>query len=75
MTGPDLHALRRDYVLGNTRKLARLLGCHPSTINRNVLREQVTDYILTCIDDTPTAAAFVRGMQWGRGDRHQFGGI
>jgi len=36
MTGPDLHALRRDYVLGNTRKLARLLGCHPSTINRNV---------------------------------------
>jgi hypothetical protein len=66
MTIPDLITLRRDYALGSTVRLAERIGCHPSTINRNIQRGHVTPYVRACIDNTPTAAAFLRGYEWGR---------
>lgn len=66
MTGADLNQLRHDYALGSTRNLARRIGCHPSTINRNVLRAHVTPYVMACIDATNTARAFWDGVKTGR---------
>jgi IS30 family transposase len=65
MTGADLRQLRYGYALDSAVRLAKRIGVHPSTIYRNERRERVTDYVSASVDVTPTAAAFVRGMNWG----------
>jgi hypothetical protein len=65
MTIPDLITLRRDYALGSTVRLAEHIGCHASTIYRNIQRGRVTAYVRDCINDTPTARGFLDGYERG----------
>jgi IS30 family transposase len=65
MTGTQLRNLRRWYAMDSAAKLAKRLGCHPSTIYRNERRPHVTTYVEDCIDTTETACAFLRGMTQG----------
>jgi hypothetical protein len=68
MTPTDLITLRRDYALGSTVRLAERIGCHASTIYRNIRKGRVTPYVRDCIEASTTASAFLRGVRKGRID-------
>ena len=63
MTGATLRKLRAWYAMDSAVRLAKRLGCHASTLYRSEKRERVTPYVLACIDTTPTARAFVTGIE------------
>jgi len=64
MTGKELRFLRYGLCLDSAVTLASRIGVHPSTIYRNERRERVTPYVSASVDVIPTAAAFVRGIEW-----------
>jgi len=66
MSAAELRLLVYGYCNGSATKLAKRLGCHPSTVWRNMRRAQwVTPWLRDKIESTPLATAFLRGLRMG----------
>ena len=66
MSSAELRWIVYGYCNGSARKLAKRIGCHPSTVWRNMRRAQwVTPWLQARIESTPLATAFIRGLRKG----------
>lgn len=63
MTSRELRQLRMSYAGGSARKLAKRLGCHPSTIWRNERRRfMVTQWLFQRFIQRPDALGHWLGL-------------
>ncbi len=68
MTGTELRSIRDGMQRRSSRKLAKRLGIHRSTVDRNLRRDTVTGYVRGAVARDRLAMAFLRGVRQGRSE-------